>query len=150
MTNSNKYFLARSGKIAGPYSEEDIRTLETRGELLSYAWIWTPAATDWKALDPKPTRAPSFESPVTAAHATEAYAMWGQHAIRGRVEARTELGFELVYTEKRMLPPLASGMSLQVMDVSEGSALSSLAMMKISQIERKDGDWVLFLRHQNS
>lgn len=149
MENSNKFFLARSGKIAGPYSEEDIHTLEKRGDLLAYAWIWTPGVNDWKALDPKPTRTPSYEAPV-GAHATEAYAMWGDRAIRGRVEARTELGFELIYTEKRMLPPLASGMSLQVMDLSDGTVLSRLALMKIAQIERKDGDWVIFLRHQNS
>ena len=159
MTNTTKYFLARSGKIAGPYSEEDLRTLETRGDLLSYTWIWTPGATDWKPLDPKPTRKPSFErTPLaksaiptdTEASSTEAYALWGTSAIRGRIESRTELGFELVYSEKRMLPPVACGMAVQVMDVGDGESPANLALMKISEIERKGQDWVLFLRHQNS
>ena len=156
MTTTNKYFLARSGKIAGPFSDEDLRVLETRGELTNYSWIWAPGATDWKPLDPKPLMKPSFESPVpeSSTDATsstgEAYALWGQNAIRGRIESRTALGFELIYSDKRMLPNLARGMSLQVMDVSDTSTPVGLALMKISEIERKGEDWVLFLRHQNS
>ncbi|MEO5666639.1 MAG: DUF4339 domain-containing protein [Bdellovibrionota bacterium] len=154
MTTMNKYFLARSGKIAGPYSEEDLRVLEKRGELLSYSWIWTPGASDWKSIDPKPTRKPSFEETPLVAQSTdavlsssEAYALWGQNAIKGRVQARTELGFELVYTEHRMLPQVARGMSLQVMDIGDGSSNAHLALMKVSEIERKGEHWVLFLRH---
>lgn len=146
----NKYFLARSGKIAGPYSEEDIRTLEGRGELLSYVWIWTPGATDWKPLDPKPQMKPNFENPqpgVQAPSGGEAYAVWGSNAIRGQIESRTELGFELVYSDERMLPNLARGMMLQVMDVTDTSTPVGLALMKISEIERKGSHWVLFLRH---
>jgi|GEM_PF-4157531 len=151
MASNQKYFLARSGKISGPFSEDDLKTLETRGELLSYAWIWAPGATDWKALDPKPNQKPPLESEALLSQgSSEAYALWGQQAIRGTVQSRTELGFELVYSEKRMLPALAKGMSLQVMDVAESVGPVHLSLMKISEIERKGDSWVLNLRHQNS
>ncbi len=151
--NVEKFYLARSGKISGPYTEADIKALESRGELLTYTWIWVPGSQDWKPLDPKPTQIPgSIEAARVGEMATssEAYALWGQNAIRGRIEGRTELGFELVYSEKRMLPPFATGMTLQIMDVMGSQESACLYSMKISEIERKGESWVLFLRHQRS
>jgi len=142
-----KYYLARSGNISGPFTEQDINELERRGEIFRYNWIWKPGETDWKALDPAPSINPELRVEGEALdESNEAYCLVGQGILKGSLRNSTELGFELRMNESWTLPPVGKGMQIQVL--REGSASNGrLDTMKILEITREDSEWVLFLRH---
>lgn len=53
-----KVYLARHGKVSGPYSEEDLTGMSARGELDRYAWVWRSVTPGWQPLDPMPMGPP--------------------------------------------------------------------------------------------
>lgn len=47
-------YLARLGKVSGPFSEEEFSGFKASGKLLEYSWIWDDAVGVWAAVDPAP------------------------------------------------------------------------------------------------
>ncbi len=49
-----KVYLAKAGRVSGPYSESDLERMRASGELERFAWVWTSSAPSWQPLDPMP------------------------------------------------------------------------------------------------
>jgi len=49
-----KIYLAKSGKITGPYSERDLGRIEGSGELERFSWMWRSDIPGWQPVDPMP------------------------------------------------------------------------------------------------
>src|SRR5581483_10104893 len=49
-----KVFLAKAGKISGPYTEHDVEAMSESGQLERFAWVWRSTTPGWQPLDPMP------------------------------------------------------------------------------------------------
>jgi hypothetical protein len=58
----NRVYLAKAGKIFGPYTEQNLLEMSASGELERFAWVWKSLTPGWHPLDPMP--APIDESTV--------------------------------------------------------------------------------------
>lgn len=47
-------YLARFGKVFGPFSDEEIEGFQASGKINEYFWIWNEQSALWKPLDPPP------------------------------------------------------------------------------------------------
>lgn len=147
MSNILKYYLAKNGNVSGPFTEDDIRELEQRGEIFRYSWIWKPTDKTWRSIDPAPTVNPeSQQKAQMSLGAHEAYCLMGGGVLKGSLRNATELGFELRMQESWTMPPVGKGMQIQVLRQGPSSE-GRLEMMKILEIAREDNEWVIFLRH---
>lgn len=59
-----RVYLAKSGRVFGPYTERNMMEMESSGELSRFSWVWKSSAPGWQPLDPMP--APLDESTVVA------------------------------------------------------------------------------------
>jgi hypothetical protein len=147
MSKILKYYLAKNGQISGPFSDEDIRALEQRGEIFRYSWIWRSTDKTWRAMDPAPTVNPeSQQKAQMSLGAQEAYCLMSGGVLKGYLHNATELGFELRMQESWTLPPVGKGMQVQVLRPGFSNE-GRLETMKILEIAREDNEWVIFLRN---
>ncbi len=49
-----KIFLARNGKVAGPFSEGDIKRFEVSGRIQEYTWMFREGETTWTLMEIPP------------------------------------------------------------------------------------------------
>lgn len=54
-----KIFLAKNGKIHGPFTDRQLAEMRQNGEIEKFAWIWEGKEEHWVALDPAPTTRPA-------------------------------------------------------------------------------------------
>jgi hypothetical protein len=47
-------YLAKAGVVSGPYTEKEIESMRSSGELTNYSWISKGGPSNWQALDPMP------------------------------------------------------------------------------------------------
>jgi hypothetical protein len=88
---SKGIYLARLGKIHGPFSETELTAFQSAGELTKYSWIWEPHQQIWRAIDPAPR-----PMGVSDEHA------WGEGAIAdNRFEALLSAGDILASADVR-------------------------------------------------
>ena len=53
-----KTYLAKSGKISGPFTTAQIEEMCAEGGLAAYSWFWDETRAGWEALDPAPAELP--------------------------------------------------------------------------------------------
>src|SRR3954471_17662389 len=53
-----KVYLARQGKVSGPYTEDQVAELSASGELERYSWVWRSVTPGWHPLDAMPSGPP--------------------------------------------------------------------------------------------
>jgi hypothetical protein len=53
-------FLAKGGKITGPFTTEQFNQFKHSGELDRFSWYWDARGADWKPIDPAPLSAPEM------------------------------------------------------------------------------------------
>src|SRR4051812_5195955 len=53
-----KVYLARQGKVSGPFTEEELGAMSSRGELDRFAWVWRSVTPGWQPLHPMPMGPP--------------------------------------------------------------------------------------------
>ena len=64
------HFLAKNGRISGPFTAEQLESLRRSGEIERYTWTWDSAKKDWIALDPAPSHGPESMSASSPPQAT--------------------------------------------------------------------------------
>ena len=52
------YYLARRGKIDGPFDKDQYQKMQSENELSKYSWIWSQSEGTWKPIDPPPSLTP--------------------------------------------------------------------------------------------
>jgi hypothetical protein len=49
-----KIYLAKAGRISGPYTDHDLKGMEANGQLEYFTWVWKSTEPGWQTLDPIP------------------------------------------------------------------------------------------------
>lgn len=52
-------YLARNGRIHGPYNEAQVEEMRASGAITAFSWIWDGSTPGWEALDPAPAELPN-------------------------------------------------------------------------------------------
>jgi hypothetical protein len=152
-------YLARLGKVHGPFTENEIENLISSGKMEQYTWIWDTKTSKWKALDPAPaplllsenTPLNEGSAPSTALSATDARTIRAichdfQSLVSGSLTQITETGCELLSTDLCGSPQftLQSRLILNLLNEKTGQAMNVKA--KLLRVSRLKGAWSYQLR----
>ena len=156
---NQQYYLARSGKIFGPYGEPEIDALRASNALLHYSWYWDTLSPGWQPVDPAPECGPPREAAPSAPiavyrpkkHETvpsglSAVCHNHRNLIQVRMESVTDDGCEL-WTRHDEASPLfvqKSNVILNLFDEKTGA--SSNVEGRVSGVSRRNGEWVYRVR----
>ena len=55
---SKLIYLAKNGKIQGPFRNQEIQEFKTNGKYDAFSWIWNSSSETWQAIDPAPKEGP--------------------------------------------------------------------------------------------
>lgn len=135
-------FLAKWGRVFGPYEAAEIALMQASGKLKDYHWICESGGKEWRPLDPPPAL-PGRS--VEAAQATGA-AGWDTlmhnrvDFVPGALEFVTESGAEFLCRVRDTQPLFALGaqVRLHVADTKKGVADEVTASVLAVELE-KDG-----------
>ena len=58
MSNQNRYYLFKSGKLTGPLSQSKIEEMRSTGKLLQYSWMMDETTQSWSPIEGMPTENP--------------------------------------------------------------------------------------------
>ncbi len=56
-------YLAKAGKVTGPFDDKHIEGMKTSGEFYSYEWMWDGQSPDWSPVPRQLTSPPSLPEP---------------------------------------------------------------------------------------
>lgn len=102
-------YLARLGKISGPFSAQEFRSLQETGQIDQYRWIWDESKQVWKALDPAPTSKPQSEKPIMVSTKGLQVLVFDQvHILAGQLDQVTETGCVVRPSGKNRAPAFGS------------------------------------------
>jgi hypothetical protein len=127
-------FLARNGRVSGPFSEAEISKLRQQGELERYSWMWNSRLAKWEPLDPPPP-------PLVKTGRIEAICHDSHQVVSGVLDAVSESGCQLV-TSAQDASPLFSPSSillLNLLDPATGESMNVRA--RFASAARKSGQW---------
>ena len=65
MSTKKAVYLARFGKVHGPFTDQELESFQANGKIHEFTWIWDLGAQNWRPLDPPP--AALFDSQPAAA-----------------------------------------------------------------------------------
>jgi hypothetical protein len=57
-------YLAKAGKVTGPFDESHIDGLKSSGEFYTYEWMWDGQSPDWSPVPRQLTSPPSLPEPT--------------------------------------------------------------------------------------
>ncbi len=154
-------YLARSGKVHGPFTEPELEKMMASGQIQQFTWIWDQKTSAWKALDPAPAplslegSAPAKRAARgTAATATDPHAIQVvchdfQTLIAGSLAQITETGCELLSTDLGGNPKFTpqSRLILNLLNEKTGQAMNVQA--KLLGVARVEGAWSYKLRWEH-
>lgn len=164
--NKSAIYLARKGKVFGPFSESEYEGFHKSGEIDKYSWIWDSQILQWKPMDPAPlplkldtgsvhtqTFTPQLHSQpqpnlridvdkFIEARNIAAICHDYHHAIAGKIGDVTATGCELLSDEPYSSPPLCarSLVHLNLLDESTGKSVNVEA--RIFDIHKTHKGWM--------
>ncbi len=56
-------YLAKAGKVTGPFDAKHIATMKSSGEFYTYEWMWDGQSPDWSPVPRQLTSPPSLPEP---------------------------------------------------------------------------------------
>ena len=150
------FFLAKSGRIFGPYSEQDIEALRVSGEYERYSWLWDDGVKRWTPVDPAPTQAPRVDplpeisvarvaqgpvAPIQDSERLGALCYDHHGALSGWIVNATDSGCEFIAAGGAATPELVERATifLHLCDPGTGRAMSVSG--RVGQVERRAGEW---------
>lgn len=150
-------FLARAGKVSGPFTEAQFEKMEAKGETSHFSWFWKTSAPGWKPLDP----APSFNpEQVAGSHAGKQHAPAAPvsasrvevichdfvNTVSGRLHDMSDLNCELLSDHDSAEPLFCvrSKVVLNLLDPQSGASMNVQA--RITAVTRRGAHWVYRIR----
>lgn len=160
-------YLSRDGQSQGPFTDEQIRSMQESGEILKFQWIWKQGAASWQAIAPPPPPAPTTpvqaespraetsqvarapepsEAPRKAAQVQtfdrkiEAVCHDRHQVVSGILERMTDEGCDLI-SEDEHGPAFSKRtlLLLSLVDTESGKSMNVHA--RLTQAQRRDGRW---------
>ncbi|MCC7442325.1 MAG: hypothetical protein IT285_11865 [Bdellovibrionales bacterium] len=157
-SSPDEIFLARGGRVHGPFTGADVERMHASGEMQKYSWMWDGGRELWKPLDPpppplekdgtvgKPSRRKGEDAGVLPGY--EALCHDQRTAISAVLESVTETVCELrVPTGGGDTPPfsLGSAVTLNLLHPDTGHSLNVAALLQRA-LRQPDGSWTYQLR----
>lgn len=151
------YYLAKSGKVSGPFDAHQFEQLKRSGEIDQYSWYWEPKSDQWTPIDPPPLNAP-----VNAANSTtkksrkitthlqhfEVICYDYKELASGKLRTVSEFGCEIIIpiTEGHLSPIFSerAPLLLNVLDEKSNQAMDVPA--NVNSISREGMHWVYRVR----
>jgi hypothetical protein len=147
-TPREEIFLAREGKIFGPFDAKELERFEASGEIRDYAFRWDPQSESWKPLQSPPTLAPGRLRAATGeSNELEAIAHdTCSSLVGGRIGNVSETGCDLFAHAEADSPALAVDAVIRVnlLDPASGRSLDVQARLK--EVFRGAAGWIYRLR----
>lgn len=149
----NQIYLARRGKIYGPYSLKEYDSLCARGEADGFSWIWDSAREQWKALDPAPQMRPNFGDVGKKEQAfdvsvnfleIEAICFTPEQSVVACLKGWTETACEIEINGDRLMLAEGQWVTLHLWNPSNDRAMNVVA--QVTQRLRSGSGWCLRLR----
>ena len=97
MSNQNRYYLFKSGKLTGPLSQSKIEEMRSNGKILTYSWMMDETTQTWSPIEGMPTENPFQASLQTLKERILSGAF--QHrgkALSGIVKGMHSFGLEIL------------------------------------------------------
>lgn len=156
IANPVMIYLARAGKVSGPFTEAQFEKMEAKGETSHFSWFWKTSAPGWKPLDP----APSFNPEQTHAAHSEKHATPHPvsasrievichdfvNTVSGKLHDMSDLNCELLSDHDSAEPlfGVRSKVILNLLDPQSGASMNVQA--RITAVTRRGAHWVYRIR----
>ena len=158
-------FLGKSGKITGPFNDDEISKMRSNGTIATYTWLWDTRSPGWNTLDPPPPPPAGVDVPIAPLAgiaplmqlipsvkeipdpvSIEAMCYDFRNVLAGKLCHVSEVGCELVGGDHRPLPVFSSNASvyLNLLDTDGGRGMSVVALL--TDVKRQNGQWHYQLR----
>jgi hypothetical protein len=155
------FFLRKSGKSFGPFSEKQIEEMKASSNYEDYAWVWDSHAPEWKAIEPPPpplststveTPKPAKKYPSKSASLDLAGGKWHdvskvkiavtchdqRSAVTGTLKRVSDRGCELVSPGHEGGPPFPDRAKIVLNLFDPASGKSQNIPGTLAKIRRKD------------
>ncbi len=144
---SNEIYLAKAGKVYGPYSDADFHQIETSGEIQKYTWLWDAKAKKWQPLDPPPLPIESTRtSQKFEKNSLEAIAFDHRAAVAGFLRSVTDLGCEICTEDHSDSPRLGENSTIQLSLLDPKSGKSVNVRARLAKIRLEKQGWTYKVR----
>lgn len=144
-------YLARFGKIYGPYTATEYEALCADGSNEKYSWIWDETKSQWKSLDPAPTLSPQKAHTQTGvgknletSGAFQAVCLTPEQTVPGVLQGWTETACELDVSVDRLMLSEGQSVMLHLWDPNSHQAMN-ISTKLIQRLKSEQG-WKLRLR----
>ncbi len=151
-------YVARFGKVYGPFTGNEIEKFQASGKIHDYSWIWDPKKKEWKALDAAPP--PLFEESEVPGVASKLHGKGAsadrlaaichdfRKVVRGMAAKMTETGCELVSEAKSISPAFAKKADVQLNLLDEKSGRQINVVARVCGVSKSRAGWGYQLRWQ--
>ena len=144
----SQIYLARRGKIYGPYTTQEYESLCSRGESEGFSWIWDVSREQWRALDPAPSGHPQKMQKAAAVGASvsefQAICLTPEQTVAALLKGWTETACELDVDLDRLMLSEGQSVTLHLWNPESHEAMNVTA--QITQRTRENQGWKLRLR----
>lgn len=150
MSQEKKIFLGKSGKIFGPYTQEEFDQMSVDGVLHQFVWMWSDSENKWCPIELPPPPVLPVQTPlrpsVQVSAKISAICFDLSHLLYGELECMTQTGCTFVAPAHLGLLPVFSKNRTSLSLLNEASNESvTLPVYLIHQVVR-DGQCRYLLR----
>lgn len=140
-------YLARNGKVSGPFTEKEFQDLHAKNALDPFRWIWKENQKTWVSLDPPPKASPQalLESQKQKTQEIEALCFDHSQVVPGFLRSVTEAGCEFLTSaglDEGLSPPFTGKKNIRIHLFELTSEKSLNYSSEIYSIERQNQHWV--------
>ncbi|MGZ3688035.1 MAG: hypothetical protein ACXWP5_06155 [Bdellovibrionota bacterium] len=136
-------YLARNGKISGPFTVTQIEEFRANGRLSEYRWIFSEGARDWQPLDPPPPPPTREENaPMESKKLSAILHDFHTGIAMGQVRRINEQGCEVVSMDRDCGFRLGAGTPVALLLVDSKSGKETKYRAQMNGIVREKAGWV--------
>lgn len=145
-------YLAKSGKISGPFTDDELEKLQATGDLYRYHWIWSHADSSWRPIDAPPTMSPEqWESRAeTDLSDYDVIGFSGSTLASGVLKNLDEIGCDFYTPGKETYPKFRSSNVIRVNLLNPKTLQMVNVETQISRVFRTDDGWAYRLKWKGS
>ncbi len=147
MSQPNRYYLFKAGRLVGPVTSHKIDELRLSKEILQYSWIMDEAKQSWTPVDEMPKENPFEATLATLKERTLSGAfMYRDSAFSGEIKGIHSFGLELMLPKDNRSVNHIQNNSIHLLNlIDETNLKSSNAEVVFQGIEKvADGNLLRF------
>lgn len=155
MSSAAAFYLAKSGRVFGPYTPQQFEALRASSDIENYSWYWDPAQEQWQPIDPPPgdpraRRAPPLSvvgrGKTAAPERLEVLCHDYRGLANGQIRNVTDMGCEFMVLAGESMPSFSERAPLIMSVLDPDSAHSMDVPASVNGIYREKEYWVYRIR----